>query len=64
MSQVEGKAYDKNDKLLYTISGSWLTHMVVTEVATGQKETVWEEPPLVADAYLQYYYTELAVRLN
>ena len=33
-------------------------------MTTGRSETVWEESTLINDAYLQYFYTELAVRLN
>lgn len=40
-SRLKGWGYDKNGNKLWEISGSWLDKVELTNVRTGQQETLW-----------------------
>ena len=61
---MEGIGYDANNVPLVKISGSWLSHIDVTDLVTGVKETIWEEQPLIPDAHLQYFFNKMSLIVN
>ena len=63
-SYVEGKAFDSQGKQIFEITGSWHNQIVLTHVENKISEVVWQEPPLMTDANLQYFFNERTVMLN
>ena len=44
--------------------GSWLNNIQIKDLRTGKVSMVWEEPPLIANAALQYYFYKDSIYLN
>ena len=51
-SSITGKVYDAEGVAKFEISGSWLDAIYLKNLVTGERETVWKEPPMVPDAHL------------
>jgi hypothetical protein len=43
-SYVEGSGFASDGSKIYDISGSWLSGVQVTDLRSGEAETVWEQP--------------------
>ena len=44
--------------------GSWLNCIQMKDLRTGNVQVVWEEPPLIPNAHLQYYFYKDSIYLN
>ena len=46
------------------ISGSWLDEITITTLATGVTETIWQEPKMLENNHLQFFFNPFAIKLN
>lgn len=63
-SRISGKFFDAHGNLKITLDGSWLNEIRLTTVDTGVTETAWQEPPLIPNAHLQYYFDYDSILMN
>jgi hypothetical protein len=63
-SRLKGTAFDAQGKARYEIYGSYLDEISMLNLATGEREVLWTEPPMMPNAHLQFFYNPFAVLLN
>lgn len=63
-SKLEGKIKNADGKTMFEISGSWHDSIKVKDLSSGETKEIWKEPPQIANANQQYFYSELTVLLN
>ena len=63
-SYVQGIGYEANGNPVIEVTGSWLSHLELTDKRTGLTEVVWREPPLIPDAHLQFFFNHLTAKMN
>ena len=44
--------------------GSWLDKVELRHVESGDVETLWQEPVMIPNAHMQYYFDHLAILMN
>lgn len=64
LSEVEGECFDKNGKLKFTISGSWLSEIILKDVTKKTQEVVWKEMELIPDYKKQFSFALYTILLN
>lgn len=63
-SKVTGKGFDAQGNHVLDIYGSWMNDMYIKDLRTGKEELVWQEPAMMVNAHLQYFYNNQSIRLN
>ena len=55
---------DKNGKVKYELSGSWLSKIELKNVESGQNETIWQEDEMMPDYKRQFFFNYYTLLLN
>lgn len=61
---MEGKCFDSLGNLRYVIEGSWLEEVRLRDVLKNKVEVLWQDPPMMPDAHLQYFFNRTSVIMN
>mmetsp|Transcript_14051 Transcript_14051/g.14094 ORF Transcript_14051/g.14094 Transcript_14051/m.14094 type:complete len:180 (+) Transcript_14051:1321-1860(+) len=62
--EVDGKVFDAEGKLKYSISGVWSERLTIKNEATGEEIPGFEIYPYPADYEHYYYFTQFSMQLN
>lgn len=61
---LDGFIYNSTGEAIYEIKGKWCESIWMTNLKTGEKETVWKKIPLPSDSQNLYGYTTFTLQLN
>ena len=63
-SRIDGKVMNAKGEVKYKIEGSFIDRITLVNCETKEQELVWEEPPVIPEAHLQYFFGKEALIMN
>lgn len=63
-TRQHGTVYDEEGKARYEVSGSYLDEYYLLNLETGEKEQIWQEPSMMPNAHMQFYFDAMTILLN